>query len=98
MTSRDRAPLDGNAAAGTLTDIFSVDVTAALGQCVGCGAMNRLGEAGLYAQAPGMVLRCRGCDHVLVRVVTSADWLWLDLRGLTVLQAARPSGGAPPEA
>jgi hypothetical protein len=33
-------------------------------------------------------VRCAGCDDVLMRVVTSPDRTWLDLRGLTYLQLA----------
>jgi Family of unknown function (DUF6510) len=79
-------PLDGNTAAGVLSEVFSADVTAAIGQCAGCGGRAPLGEAGLYLQAPGVVLRCRGCDLVLARVVTTPAGRWLDLRGLAVLR------------
>ena len=34
--------LDGNAAAGELSNIFTMDVTAAEGQCAHCGATKRL--------------------------------------------------------
>ena len=79
-------PLDGNAAAGELRTIFAVDVTAAMGQCVGCGQTAPLGAARAYQQAPGLVLRCSGCDAVLLRVVAGPDRTWLDGRGLAYLQ------------
>jgi len=40
--------LDGNAAAGELSNIFAMDVTAAEGQCAHCGATKRFAEAHLY--------------------------------------------------
>jgi hypothetical protein len=89
MTGHTPAPLDGNAAAGQLSDIFTVEVTAALGSCAACGARRPLGEAGVYLQAPGLVLRCRGCDGVILRVVTAPDRQWVDLRGLAGLEIAR---------
>jgi hypothetical protein len=89
MSTMPGAPLDGNAAAGVLSEVFAVDVTAAIGQCAGCGSRGPLGGAGSYLEAPGAVLRCRSCDNVLVRVVTSPDRYWLDLRGLVVLQLVR---------
>ena len=89
MSTMSGAPLDGNAAAGALSEVFAVDVTAAIGQCAGCGSRGPLGGAASYLDAPGTVLRCQSCDHVLVRVVTSPDRYWLDLRGLVVLQFAR---------
>lgn len=91
MTTMSGAPLDGNAAAGVLTEVFAVDLTAAIGQCAGCGDRGPLGGAASYLEAPGAVLRCLSCDNVLVRVVASPDRYWLDLRGLVVLQLLRPS-------
>ena len=98
MSTMSGAPLDGNAAAGVLTEVFAVDVTAAIGQCAGCGSRGPLGGAASYLEAPGAVLRCMSCDHVLLRVVTSADRHWLDLSGLAVLQLMRTSDDRPSEA
>jgi hypothetical protein len=78
--------LDGNAAAGDLRTIFAVDVTAATGQCAGCGQTAPLGTAQLYNQAPGMIARCSSCESVLLRLVTAPGRAWLDVRGLTYLQ------------
>jgi len=78
--------LDGNAAAGALSEVFAVDVTAAIGQCDGCGQTGVFAEARLYVDAPGLVARCSGCDAVLLRVVTTPNDTFLDLRGLTYLR------------
>jgi len=78
--------LDGNAAAGQLREIFAVDLTAAVGCCSGCGRTGAIGEAHCYGPAPGIVLRCTGCDGVLLRMVTADDRAWLDMRGLSILQ------------
>jgi hypothetical protein len=80
--------LDGNAAAGVLREVFAVDVTAAKGQCVGCGSIAPMAEARLFANAPGLVLRCPGCDAVLMRMVSGGGRRWLDVRGLAYLQFA----------
>jgi len=93
MSTVPDAALDGNAAAGVLAEVFAVDVTAAVGRCAGCGSHAPLGAAVAFLQAPGLVLRCRGCDVVLVRVVTSPDRHWVDLSGLAVLQVTRPAAG-----
>ena len=77
--------LDGNAAAGDLSKIFAVDVTAAQGQCANCGAIRRFAEAHLYMQAPGVVARCAVCEHVLLRFVKARQRAFLDLRGMTCL-------------
>jgi len=84
--------IDGNAIAGMLGEVFAVEVTTAVGRCDGCGAVSVLAETRVYVDAPGTVVRCTGCDAVLLRVVTSPDRTWLDLRGLSYLQLARPAG------
>ena len=60
--------LDGNAAAGELSKIFAVDLTAAEGRCAHCGTKKRFAEAHLYVQCPGVVARCCVCRHVLLRL------------------------------
>ena len=79
--------LDGNAAAGPLSAFFAADVTAALGECDHCGQVGRLAEARVYL-GPGIVVRCRGCDGVLLRVVEGPGRAWLDMRGLRTLQVS----------
>jgi Family of unknown function (DUF6510) len=78
--------LDGNAAAGPLREVFAVDVTSASGECVGCGRVGPMAEARLFTTAPGLVLRCAGCDSVLLRMVSGEGRHWLDVRGLAYLQ------------
>jgi len=77
--------LDANAAAGLLQRFFGTDVTASPVQCDGCGREGMLGEARAYLQAPGVALRCKRCDSVMLRVVETPDALYLDARGLTYL-------------
>jgi hypothetical protein len=77
--------LDGNAAGGELSRIFAVDITSAEGQCVNCGARRRFAEAHLYPDCPGLVARCALCGHVLLRLVTIEQRVFLDLRGMTYL-------------
>jgi hypothetical protein len=77
--------LDGNAAAGELSRIFAMDVTAAEGQCAHCGAIKRFAEAHLYMQGPGIVARCAVCEHVLLRLVNVRHRMFLDVRGMMYL-------------
>lgn len=77
--------LDGNAAAGELSKVFAVDVTAAEGQCAHCGATKRFAEAHLYMEGPGLVARCAVCEHVLLRLVNVRERVLLDVRGMTYL-------------
>jgi NAD-dependent SIR2 family protein deacetylase len=77
--------LDGNAAAGELSRIFAMDVTTAEGQCAHCGARKRFADAHVYMQSPGVVARCPDCQHVLLRLVSVRQRVFLDLRGMTYL-------------
>jgi hypothetical protein len=86
MSSHTYEYLDGNAAAGDLSKIFAVDVTAAQGQCANCGAKRRFAEAHLYMQAPGVVARCAVCEHVLLRLVSARQRMFLDARGVAYLR------------
>ncbi len=82
--------LDGNTAAGELSRIFGIDVTAAEGQCAYCGATKRFAEAHLYMHGPGLVARCAACEHVLLRLVSAPHRTWLDMRGITYLRLDAP--------
>ncbi|HET6986714.1 MAG TPA: DUF6510 family protein [Kribbella sp.] len=82
----DATYLDGNAAAGALSQLFATDVTAAIARCDGCGQTGVFAESRLYVDAPGLVARCASCDNVLLRVVSTPNDTYLDLRGLTYLR------------
>ena len=83
--------LDGNAAAGTLTDLFAVDVTAAWSRCASCGTTSMLGAHHLYADAPAVVLRCPTCTEVVLRFASRNDRMLLDLRGAALLVVPVPT-------
>ena len=90
MSSHNYDYLDGNAAAGELSNIFTMDVTTARGQCAHCGAIKRFAEAHLYMRGPGLVARCSVCQHVLLRLVNARERVFLDLRGMTCLDLETP--------
>ena len=77
--------LDGNAAAGELSEIFAMDVTTAVGRCAHCGATKRFAEAHVYMHGPGLVARCAICERVLLRIVSLNQRVLLDVRGMTYL-------------
>lgn len=81
--------LDGNAVAGPLWELFRIDIIAAIGRCKHCGAVRAFGEAMVYADAPGIVVRCSSCDGVLLRLVETPTSFWLDVSGLSYLQIDR---------
>jgi hypothetical protein len=81
---------DGNALAGPLREIFAVDVTAAVGQCVSCGLVGPVAILRVYRRAPGAVARCPSCDAVILRLVRGPRGAWLDLKGTVSLQIRLP--------
>jgi len=85
MNSYTDDHLDGNAAAGELSNFFAVDVTAAEGMCSQCGGVKPFAQALLYVGGPGLVARCADCENVLLRLVRAQHRVLLDLRGMAYL-------------
>ncbi|MQA84248.1 MAG: hypothetical protein GEV03_06400 [Streptosporangiales bacterium] len=96
MSADEPTFLDGNAAAGVLHEVFAADLTAAVGQCAGCGRRAALADTRLYTRAPGLVVRCRDCDGVLLRAVAAPGRMWLDMRGLVRLEVPTEQVTSPP--
>ena len=85
----DELRLDGNAAAGTLGEVFSFEVTMAQYACGGCGRTGRIGAAMAYeVRGLGTIVRCPGCDNALIRLAHNRGRHWIDLRGIRYLQVA----------
>jgi hypothetical protein len=77
--------LDGNAAAGPLAELFTVELTAAIAACASCGRSAPLASHVLYADAPALVIRCPTCRSVVLRYGHAGHRLRLDLTGITSL-------------
>jgi hypothetical protein len=77
--------LDGNAAAGPLAELFTVELTAAIAACAHCGNSAPLASYVLYADAPALVIRCPTCSGVVLRYGQIGNRLRLDLSGITAL-------------
>jgi len=78
--------LDGNGAAGMLSEVFALEVTAARGRCASCGNVGALGEAHAYLDAPGAVIRCASCESVLLVVVRGDGRYWLGAQGMSWIE------------
>ena len=81
--------LDGNAVAGLLQEVFAVEMTASPTVCAHCGRRGAMGTLLAFTQAPGAVLRCPGCEQVVLRIVETPDALYVDARGALYLRLAR---------
>jgi hypothetical protein len=73
--------LDGNAAAGILSEIFVPDLTTARATCANCDDTRAMGALLVYAHGMGMVMRCPNCDAVVLRIARTPMRLWLDATG-----------------
>ena len=85
----DEHRLDGNAAAGLLAEVFTLETTTARTACVRCGATGEVGAQMAYVSEIGTVVRCATCDNALIRVARQDDGpqrYWLDLKGIEYLQ------------
>ena len=80
-------PLDGNAAAGLLGELFAVDVTVAEITCGSCDLVAEVGETRVYGGVMGAIFRCPNCDSVVMRLVHTPVGNWLDMRGSRCLFA-----------
>jgi hypothetical protein len=85
--------LDGNAAAGILSDIFAVEITSSSVACANCGREGEMGTLLAFMQAPGVVLRCPACEHIILRIVQSPATIYLDLRGAAYIALRRRGAG-----
>jgi DNA-directed RNA polymerase subunit RPC12/RpoP len=82
----DELRLDGNAAAGTLGEVFSFEVTTAEYTCEGCGRTDRIGAAMVYeVRQLGTIVRCPSCDQALIRLAHYRGRYVVDLRGMRYL-------------
>jgi hypothetical protein len=89
----DKLRLDGNAAAGTLGEVFSFEVTTAEYACEGCGKTDRIGAAMVYdVRGLGIIVRCPSCDNALIRLAHNRGRYRIDLRGVRQLQVEEAAG------
>lgn len=77
--------VDGNAIAGDLGAIFAGDLSMAVATCDGCGATGPVATVMVY-EGMGEVLRCPGCDTVLLRLIRARGETHLDMRGVRLLR------------
>jgi hypothetical protein len=84
----DTLTLDANAVAGTLHEIFGVEMTVVHSRCAHCGNRAMLGTLRAYCvDGPGTVLRCSVCAQVVMRFMRRADGSYLvDARGAAYMR------------
>ena len=88
--SEDIVALDGNAAGGLLGRILALDATLARIVCGECAFEGPLAELRLYGRDAGIVLRCRRCDAVNIRMLETRRSINLDFSGAARLTIQLP--------
>ena len=78
--------LDANATAGLLHEIFGVEMTAEPTECANCGKEAEMGTLLAFTHGPGIILRCSGCEGVILRIVQTPEAIYLDARGAVYLK------------
>ncbi len=79
--------LDGNAAAGVLAEVMTMDPASAMATCAHCGGRAALGGHLVYADAPALVLRCPSCLQVVLRCASDEGGRRLEMTGVLLLTA-----------
>ena len=82
----DARTLDGNAIGGVLLELFGVELTAAPCTCGSCGAREELARLDVYVDCPGVVVRCRHCEAVMITIVQGPERTRVDLSGTRGLE------------
>jgi Zn finger protein HypA/HybF involved in hydrogenase expression len=77
--------VDGNALAGPLSEIFSVDVTNATAICASCSDASPLATSMVYLKPNTYIVRCHVCDSVMLTITQSSKSLRIDLSGTASL-------------
>jgi hypothetical protein len=68
-----------------MLELVGANLTAATSVCGGCGAQEEMARLNVYTGA-GIVVGCRHCEAVMIRIVEGSDRTWLDLSGTASLE------------
>jgi hypothetical protein len=85
-------PLDGNAMAGVMHDLFARDMTTIGYKCTSCGRTGVAAEMAVYMSGPGTVARCMDCDTILLMLSERHGMYCIDMPAMaqTVFPLAYP--------
>jgi hypothetical protein len=81
-------PLDGNAVAGELAEVFGTEMTTFTATCGSCGQVGPMAEVAVYSVDMGIVIRCRACSALLAVITRIRGISCVDLMGLAALEPA----------
>ena len=84
----DELMLDGNAVAGMLTEVFTVEMTTATMTCGNCGMSGAVGAMHVFRGA-GIVMRCPNCGNAVAKIVENGTRMWMSFPGMQTLEITR---------
>lgn len=82
-----KSVVDGNAAAGLLSELFDTDVTSLIAVCGGCGSAAPLAETTVEIDEAAAIVRCRSCTHTLLTVLREPARLRVVFGSLRALES-----------
>ena len=86
METADDRRLDGNAAAGLLSEALGREATGAMARCGGCEVEWPVGALLVYVHGMGTIFYCPGCAQVMIRIAHLREEVVLDMRGTRLLR------------
>jgi len=86
MDTANDLRLDGNAAAGLLSQVFRPEATNAVARCGACGAEGPVGTLMVYGHGMGVIFHCPRCEHLMIRIAHMREEVVLDMRGADFLR------------
>lgn len=88
--------LDGNAAAGVLREVFIAEMTTASCRCAECGLRSAVGALHLYGGPVGSVLRCPGCEALVLAITSGPAGWFVEQRGIVHVPPSSADLEPPP--
>lgn len=83
----DALMVDGNAIAGFLEEVFTVEMTTAIMTCTSCGAREPIGATHVFRGA-AVVVRCPNCDNALMTMLKDDTRVWIGFVGIRTLEVS----------
>ena len=81
----DAGAVDGNAVLGALSIFFGRPMDEATLTCQGCGSIHPVAVTAVYRRAPGIVVRCPGCQGAELVIVSIRRQLRVTMPGISAL-------------
>lgn len=86
MINANDLRLDGNAVSGLLGEIFGREMSTVRVVCAGCAAVKPIAALMVHRHGMGTILRCEGCDEMIMCITLIYGKYRLSCSGLYALE------------